>query len=179
MEFVITFQSHVTFIKLPTKPGGWRGKGWLDKYYFVPLKITFWAEKRSICSTCAALHATSTRKTILFVCLFVFITFAIRILIFHMHNTLFSTLCNKNTNILHALYIVQHGQRVTGMAWGPNSNRLVTCGAVSTQWRRFFIVNVKCTPQYSINPFAPGDFAKKRVLKLVEWFSGHCRGIKS
>ena len=30
-----------------------------------------------------------------------------------------------------------------------------------------------------INPFAPGDFAKKRVLKLVEWFSGHCRAIKS
>ena len=23
----------------------------------------------------------------------------------------------------------------------------------------------------SINPFAPGDFAEKRVLKLVEWFS--------
>ena len=23
-----------------------------------------------------------------------------------------------------------------------------------------------------INPFAPGDFTKKRVLKLVEWFSG-------
>ena len=45
----------------------------------------------------------------------------------------FLELPNKNTNILHALYIVQHGQRVTGMAWGPNSNRLVTCGAVSTQ----------------------------------------------
>ena len=30
-----------------------------------------------------------------------------------------------------------------------------------------------------INPFAPGDFAEKRVLKLVEWFSGHCRAIKS
>ena len=29
------------------------------------------------------------------------------------------------------------------------------------------------------NPFAPGDFAKKGVLKLVEWFSGHCRAIKS
>ena len=28
------------------------------------------------------------------------------------------------------------------------------------------------------NPFAPGDFAEKRVLKLVEWFSGHCRAIK-
>ena len=24
----------------------------------------------------------------------------------------------------------------------------------------------------TINPFAPRDFAKKRVLKLVEWFSG-------
>ena len=31
----------------------------------------------------------------------------------------------------------------------------------------------------SVNPFAPGDFAEKRVLKLVEWFSGHCRAIKS
>ena len=30
-----------------------------------------------------------------------------------------------------------------------------------------------------INPFAPGDFAEKCVLKLVEWFSGHCRSIKS
>ena len=29
------------------------------------------------------------------------------------------------------------------------------------------------------NPFAPGDFAEKRVLKLVEWFSGHCRAVKS
>jgi len=25
--------------------------------------------------------------------------------------------------------LTEHGQRVTGMAWGPNSNRLVTCGA--------------------------------------------------
>ena len=31
----------------------------------------------------------------------------------------------------------------------------------------------------SFNPFAPGDFAEKRVFKLVEWFSGHCRAIKS
>ena len=30
-----------------------------------------------------------------------------------------------------------------------------------------------------INPFAPGDFAEKRVLKLVERFSGHCRTSKS
>ena len=29
------------------------------------------------------------------------------------------------------------------------------------------------------NPFAPGDFAEKRVLKLAKWFSGHCRAIKS
>ena len=32
---------------------------------------------------------------------------------------------------------------------------------------------------FSVNPFAPGDFAEKRVLRLVEWFSGHCRAIKS
>ena len=32
-------------------------------------------------------------------------------------------------------------------------------------------------PSY-FNPFAPGDFAEKRVLKLVKWFSGHCRAIK-
>ena len=30
-----------------------------------------------------------------------------------------------------------------------------------------------------LNPFAPGDFAEKRVLKLVQWFSGHYRAIKS
>ena len=30
-----------------------------------------------------------------------------------------------------------------------------------------------------LNPFAPGDFAEKRVLKLVESFSGHCRAVKS
>ena len=35
------------------------------------------------------------------------------------------------------------------------------------------------TERYDLNPFAPGDFAEKRVLKLVEWFSGHCRAIKS
>ena len=30
-----------------------------------------------------------------------------------------------------------------------------------------------------VNPFAPGDFAEKRVLKLVEWFSSHCHAIRS
>ena len=29
------------------------------------------------------------------------------------------------------------------------------------------------------NPIAPGVFAEKRVLKLVERFSGHCDTIKS
>ena len=33
--------------------------------------------------------------------------------------------------------------------------------------------------KFAFNPFTPGDFAEKRVLKLVEWFSGHCRAIKS
>ena len=30
-----------------------------------------------------------------------------------------------------------------------------------------------------LNPFAPGHFVEKRVLKLVGWFSGHCFAIKS
>ena len=29
-----------------------------------------------------------------------------------------------------------------------------------------------------LNPFAPGNFAEKSGLKLVERFSGHCRAIK-
>ena len=29
-----------------------------------------------------------------------------------------------------------------------------------------------------INPFTTGDFAKKHVLKLVEWFSGHRGAIR-
>ena len=43
-------------------------------------------------------------------------------------------------------------------------------GAFSTQLRY---------KKFMINPFAPGDFAETRVLKLFEWFSGHCRAIKS
>ena len=30
-----------------------------------------------------------------------------------------------------------------------------------------------------IIPFTPGDFAKKRILKLVEQFSGHCSAIRN
>ena len=30
---------------------------------------------------------------------------------------------------------------------------------------------------FNLNPFAPGDFAEKRVLKVLEWFSGHCPAI--
>ena len=33
--------------------------------------------------------------------------------------------------------------------------------------------------QYIFNPFAPGDFAEKCLLKLVKWFSDHCRAVKS
>ena len=31
---------------------------------------------------------------------------------------------------------------------------------------------------FNFNPFAPENFAKKLVLKLVEQFSGHCHAIK-
>ena len=55
-----------------------------------------------------------------------------------------------------------------------------TCSA----WQGQELLIQKITPVsinkiLDINPFAPGDFAEKRVLKLVEWFSGHCRAIKS
>ena len=39
------------------------------------------------------------------------------------------------------------------------------------------IVQPRCV--YNFNPFCPGDFADKRVFKLVEWFSGHCHAVKS
>ena len=38
---------------------------------------------------------------------------------------------------------------------------------------------IKVANENVLNPFAPGDFAEKRILKLVEWFSGLCRAIKS
>ena len=42
-----------------------------------------------------------------------------------------------------------------------------------------FSLSLRTLLTIGFNPFAPGDFADKRVLKLVEWFSGHCRAIKS
>ena len=44
---------------------------------------------------------------------------------------------------------------------------------------RLFFSLLKITGVTYLNPFAPGDFAEKRVLTLVEWFSGHCRAIKT
>ena len=41
------------------------------------------------------------------------------------------------------------------------------------------IFNTARSKFYVFNPCAPGDFAEKRVLKLVEWLSGHCCAIKS
>lgn len=32
---------------------------------------------------------------------------------------------------------------------------------------------------YVCNPFPPGDFAEKQVVKLVKWFSGHSPASKS
>ena len=48
------------------------------------------------------------------------------------------------------------------------------CFLYNRQWNRYY-----CSYYKGINPFAPGDFAENRVLKLVEWFSGHCHAIKS
>ena len=47
------------------------------------------------------------------------------------------------------------------------------------KWNNFIPKFHKYTIWLPITPFAPGDFAEKRILKLVEWFSGHRRAIKS
>ena len=44
---------------------------------------------------------------------------------------------------------------------------------------KLYNVDTKRYRAKCINPFAPGDFAEKRVLKLVKQFSGHCGAIKS
>ena len=46
------------------------------------------------------------------------------------------------------------------------------------------VINVAISDFYQfisrdLNSFAPGDFAKKLVLKLVEQFSDHCCATKS
>ena len=56
------------------------------------------------------------------------------------------------------------------MIFGINT----TCDTVKPVLSRH---HIKRTP--SFNPFASGDFTEKRVLKLVELFSGHCHAIKS
>ena len=69
----------------------------------------------------------------------------------------------------------------TKVQWNPHNTHM------QTQMRHSTIVCItgpqkKCRRHCFIdyvNPFAPGDFAEKRVLKLVEWFSGHCCAIKS
>ena len=52
--------------------------------------------------------------------------------------------------------------------------------SLSAKIRDIIDILNKChTDPRFINSFAPGDFAEKRVLKLVEWFSGHSHAIKS
>ena len=49
----------------------------------------------------------------------------------------------------------------------------------SSPKKRTITMNIHMNKKFLFNPFASGDFAEKRVLKLVKWFSGHCRAIKS
>ena len=54
------------------------------------------------------------------------------------------------------------------MRYGGKVGLCITSHLSLREWSNFLI-----------NPFTPGDFAKKRVFKLVKWFSGHCHAIKS
>ena len=56
------------------------------------------------------------------------------------------------------------------------NSKFLTVKLVKSQ---LFTADVDIKGWLNYNPFAPGDFAEKLVLKLVEWFSGHRRAIKS
>ena len=48
----------------------------------------------------------------------------------------------------------------------------------------FFLIQALQTEKFQIltsklNRSAPGDFAEKCILKLFDWFSGHCHATKS
>ena len=53
------------------------------------------------------------------------------------------------------------------------------CTYMVTNIDFFFVFFVLINKIRSSNSFAPGDIAEKHLLKLVEWFSCHCRAIKS
>ena len=42
---------------------------------------------------------------------------------------------------------------------------------------KLYNVDTKRYRAKCINPFAPGDFAEKRILELVKQFSGHCHSV--
>ena len=69
-------------------------------------------------------------------------------------------------------FALQHG--------GQNYFLLISCSTFHSYaqmcCKRYHIIF--STFSLKFNPFAPGDFAEKHVLKLVKWFSGHCRAIK-
>ena len=70
-----------------------------------------------------------------------------------------SNLWKNKTSLVHVRLLSGIGSRSSGIFEHKNVHTI-----------HFLLV---------FNPFAPGDFAEKHVLKLVEWFSGHCRAIKS
>ena len=63
--------------------------------------------------------------------------------------------------------------------WQPPPAQSKTTHSYNTVLSPYIKVTYPTSIQVILNPFAPGDFAKKRVLKLVKLFSGHYRAIKS
>ena len=64
-----------------------------------------------------------------------------------------------------------------GERWEPVFPLPIVARALS------FFLSPSPQPPYphkrNLNSFAPGDFAEKRVLKVLELFSAHSRAIKS
>ena len=81
--------------------------------------------------------------------------------------------------------LIYYFQVLSSSANKRQQNLNASCNLYSTKYDCFFSRSMAFTfdlcdlLSVNLNPFAPGDFAEKRILKLVKWFSGHCSTIKS
>ena len=66
------------------------------------------------------------------------------------------------------------------LTYGPEGfTQLMNLVLNSLTWTHCLVYLDDIIWAITFNPFAPGNFANKRVLKLVEQFSSHCLAIKS
>ena len=82
-----------------------------------------------------------------------------------------------NSNSL--VYLYKQKKTEHWITWSDDDDDGMSYADLKRLFKKLDRESTWCNYCHEVNPFAPGDFAQKRVLKLVEWFSGHCRAIKS